>query len=209
MASLLVRGSPEPLRHSCRLSSRPPRQVVPKMVTLALRCSSTGVMKIGKCKGLTYQQCLAQQPQYCTWLLQRKSLHAQPEYEGFLEFLSARSSFVDVEAVPCDDASAISVMAETRQGLRMDRPQPREVNKLGFAGPLAGGQWRMTLGKHGGSSFAEVYSADLAYCEHVVNKVLNFERVEVSSRLSLEYCAFAAYVLHNLLQELQLGQSAK
>ena len=24
---------------------------------------------------------------------------------------------------------------------------PREVNKLGFAGPLAGGQWRMTLGK--------------------------------------------------------------
>ena len=24
----------------------------------------------------------------------------------------------------------------------------------------------------------EVYSADLAYCEHVVNKVLNFERVE-------------------------------
>ena len=86
--------------HSCRLSSRPPRQVVPKMVTLALRCSSTGlaagardstcqsqslfnckvlqcllhfartawrgVMKIGKCKGLTYQQCLAQQPQ-CAW----------------------------------------------------------------------------------------------------------------------------------------------
>ena len=36
-----------------------------------------------------------------TWLLQRKSLHAQPEYEGFLEFLAARSSFVDVEVSSC------------------------------------------------------------------------------------------------------------
>lgn len=55
------------------------------------RCFATSVLKIlkGKCKGLTYEQCLAQQPQYCTWLLRREKSVAS-EYQGLVGFLRVR-----------------------------------------------------------------------------------------------------------------------
>ena len=53
------------------------------------RCFSSSVLKKGKCKGLTYEQCLAQQPQYCTWLLRREQ-SLDSEYQGFAGFLRVR-----------------------------------------------------------------------------------------------------------------------
>ncbi|CAK9117014.1 unnamed protein product [Durusdinium trenchii] len=54
------------------------------------RLFSSAVMSQGKCKGLTHEECLAQMPQYCSWLLtQQKSLGK--EYDDLKEYLLSRA----------------------------------------------------------------------------------------------------------------------
>ena len=83
------------------------------------RCFATSVLKIlkGKCKGLTYEQCLAQQPQYCTWLLRRGKSVAS-EYQGLVGFLRVR--------LQASEEAVLANLEETSKGKmsRGQRPAP-------------------------------------------------------------------------------------
>lgn len=186
-------------------------------VAVPTRCFSEGqatqathvTLKKGKCKGLTYQQCLAQQPQYCTWLLRReKSLQLQSsEYRDFFQFLRLRlQAEGDADQSMGMISPVKSSMTNKHSLAGAERPTSLEGRRrflmspspqLRRGDPLISGQWLVNVGKYAGSgnSFEEVYATDTAFCQEVCHQVLHS-----SFSMSVESRIFALYVLHKDLQ---------
>ncbi|CAE7665102.1 ftsH3 [Symbiodinium sp. CCMP2592] len=98
-------------------------------------------MQSGKCKDLTFEECLAQHPSYCSWVLARGDKLSTAEYGDFLNFLRKRT-----QEAPADPQPAGSGVTESDHA-----PDPRDQNKVGF-------------GKHKDLTYAELLSKQPAYC---------------------------------------------
>eukprot|EP00438_Fugacium_kawagutii_P036689 Skav200921 [mRNA] locus=scaffold2433:182723:186124:+ [translate_table: standard] len=147
-------------------------------VVIRTRCFSEGqaaqatqatqvTLKKGKCKGLTFQQCLAQQPQYCTWLLQReKSLQLQSgEYGDFFQFLRLRLQAEESETDQSSMISPVKSSMTNKNSLAVKRPtRPEGRRRLQMSPemspqlrlrrserPVISGQRLVNVGKYAGS----------------------------------------------------------
>mmetsp|Transcript_60737 Transcript_60737/g.142076 ORF Transcript_60737/g.142076 Transcript_60737/m.142076 type:complete len:283 (-) Transcript_60737:107-955(-) len=118
------------------------------------RCSTAAALpqgqrvNVGKCANLTFEECLAQHPSYCNWILSRGDALG-PKYGELLNFLRAQSQEIPEDL---DVSSGISVQSDfVEQELSRNAPDPRDQNLLGF-------------GKHKDMTFAEVLAQHPDYC---------------------------------------------
>ncbi|CAJ1373518.1 unnamed protein product [Effrenium voratum] len=137
-------------------------------------------MKVGKCKGLTFEECLAKQPRYCNWLLQRKTMG--PEYDDFLKFLRGRAQATPKASEPLREERA----PKYDQGKDADDAD----EPVGF-------------GKHAELTYAEVVRVQPQYCSWAKGKYEEMQAKE-PGQMSPAFKAFGEY-----LQGVDLPTSSK
>jgi len=103
-------------------------------------------MQSGKCKDLTFEECLAQHPSYCSWVLARGDKLSTAEYGDFLNFLRKRTQEAAADPQPVHSGGGHDSVTESDHA-----PDPRDQNKVGF-------------GKHKDLTYAELLSKQPAYC---------------------------------------------
>ncbi|CAE6915856.1 FTSH1 [Symbiodinium sp. CCMP2456] len=135
-------------------------------------------MQSGKCKDLTFEECLAQHPSYCSWVLARGDKLSTAEYGDFLNFLRNRTQAVstrcengDKEA-PADPQPAHSGGGHDSESDHV--PDPRDQNKVGF-------------GKHKDLTYAELLSKQPAYCLWVQQAAAQGDKAGAGMRAFADY----------------------
>ncbi|CAK8985180.1 unnamed protein product [Durusdinium trenchii] len=135
------------------------------------RLFSSAVMSQGKCKGLTHEECLAQMPQYCSWLLtQQKSLGK--EYDDLKEYLLSRAK--------ADPA--------LQQALEAENAANAEI----FADLPPGGDRAVGFGKYEALTYEELLKADPRYCSWVKEQYKT--DLQEGEEMSMDFRAFGEYL---------------
>mmetsp|Transcript_23084 Transcript_23084/g.41710 ORF Transcript_23084/g.41710 Transcript_23084/m.41710 type:complete len:284 (+) Transcript_23084:33-884(+) len=140
--------------------------------------SGSGVMQGGKHKGLTFEDCYAKDPSYCTWLLKRGD-EMPPAYSEFIAFLRSRTMAQDPE--PQDNSGSMFAGHASVQGVS-STAGGNPTDELGDE--LVG------FGKYRSSSYREVVNLDSEYCRWIKQHYASEAGVEASP----SFKKFASYL---------------
>eukprot|EP00933_Yihiella_yeosuensis_P060824 TRINITY_DN63626_c0_g1_i1.p1 TRINITY_DN63626_c0_g1~~TRINITY_DN63626_c0_g1_i1.p1 ORF type:complete len:282 (-),score=44.42 TRINITY_DN63626_c0_g1_i1:98-943(-) len=151
----------------------------------------------GRHKDSTYKDAVLSDPDYCRWVKQEVNSEAgaesSPEMKAFAAFLEG----VDL---PASTSPGRSSRFPQRSSYQSGGSSSSRGSSGGGSyerpGTLIAGAWPVTFGKYNGSTFAEVLQKDTAYCEYVVNLVMQKEE-----QVSAEMLAFTVYVQHQALSQ--------
>eukprot|EP00931_Biecheleriopsis_adriatica_P007984 TRINITY_DN109224_c0_g1_i1.p1 TRINITY_DN109224_c0_g1~~TRINITY_DN109224_c0_g1_i1.p1 ORF type:complete len:304 (+),score=69.54 TRINITY_DN109224_c0_g1_i1:24-914(+) len=137
-----------------------------------------GVLRVGKLKGMKFEDCYATDPSYCSWILKRGE-ELPAGYSEFLAFLRAKTQAAS-DAPPSSGMfaghAAVHDVASGEQSSR----QPVG----GLSEELLG------FGKYKASTYAEVISQDPRYCQWV----REHNRSEAGKEASPAFKAFGNYL---------------
>eukprot|EP00927_Polykrikos_kofoidii_P066073 TRINITY_DN61731_c0_g1_i1.p1 TRINITY_DN61731_c0_g1~~TRINITY_DN61731_c0_g1_i1.p1 ORF type:complete len:327 (-),score=52.90 TRINITY_DN61731_c0_g1_i1:150-1130(-) len=166
------------------LGRRP--QVPPRGIRAAATSTPSGntLLTAGKHKGISFNECVSQDPKYCAWVLKRGS-GLGGEYAGFQEFLRTREgqqparddtadNVVDtlaVETITTPVESSVPV-AQVTEALPTPVPtSPSVAEPASVGGDGSGPQTELNFGKHRGSCFQEILRQDPNYCRWILKEL--------------------------------------
>ncbi|CAE8623786.1 unnamed protein product [Polarella glacialis] len=170
------------------------RAFVLKIVERAQNCSPCGsaLCRFGKHKGKTFEEILANEPDYCRWILSLAPGEAGP-LEGIQVFLlesqkefgavegpqakppfksgKRRGQTHDIKVVADDPDYGVPQSGPEASGSVVPHVTKRQTQKGALASKLAGKPPQavtFSFGKHRGRTFKDVLSDDPEYCEWVL-----------------------------------------
>lgn len=118
--------------------------------------SSSGIVEAGKLKGKSFEDALAQDAQYCSWVLKRGD-EMGDRYTDFLAFLRARTQADPEEA---SSRSSYAGHAVTSDAVSAQGEESGSDELVGF-------------GKHRDMSYTEMVKTEPDYCRWALDKTRN------------------------------------
>jgi len=144
--------------------------------------SSSGIVEAGKLKGLSFEDALARDAQYCSWVLKRGD-EMGDRYADFLAFLRSRT-----RAEPEETSSRSTYAGHTVTS-----------DAVSAQGGESGSDRSVGFGKHSDRSYSEMVKEEPDYCRWALDKVR-----KDSDNASPAMRAFASY-----LEGVELPQGSK
>jgi hypothetical protein len=140
-------------------------------------------LNFGKHRGLTFEEVVRQQPDYCQWIL-READSRVARGELLKDHFSALVNYIQASGLGCP-----SPRRSYSSGSYGGR-DPARSQAVPDGTDLISGTWQVEFGqKYKGTTFEQVVVQDKNYCDYIVNQVLHS-----SSPKGGNMMAFAIYV---------------
>jgi len=151
------------------------------------------LVRFGKHKGLTFQQVLEQEPDYCQWVLREATARAE-RGEPAREDFTALVGYIQANGTSTTPAYGRRGQAAQSysRGSYGGRGASQAYNQTQTAeeSDLVTGGWQVAFGtKFKGWTFDQVIEADKSYCDYIVDQVLHSSTPKGSNMMP-----FAVYV---------------
>lgn len=169
--------------------------------------SLAGIMAVGKHKGRAYSDIVADDPEYCKWVIQAASKEeTSASIKEFAAYVQREAPHIQAKQSGQNRQAAPRLQQQTSwQSSHQNSPGnwPRSgqtpVKAPAETHSIVSGQRILTAGAHQGKTFEQVFTEDSNYSQWAVDQVIQQEGRPSGGPLE----AFAIFVQHRWLHRLQ------